>query len=256
VTRSVDLHAVAIHEFGHSHGLSHSLVNQTNSASGDGATMFPFIDTGDPASELQQRSLHMDDIAWSSYLYPEGSASSGLGALQAGDVPFDKVFGLITGEVRHGTFNGPIAGASVMATSKQGNATSSGFSGTVNLSLNPANGGLFVLPNVADGVVDGKYVIPAPQGSYAVGVEAVDGNPVAAGSISFTAQVGGIYGLLNFNEEFYNKNKERDQEVRPGQDKNVHVNPGKRVDGIDIVTNDGFDIGGASDRTATRRRSS
>ena len=244
VTRSVDLITVAVHEFGHSHGLSHSMINQTDDANGDGATMFPFIDTGDPQSELQQRSLHMDDIAWSSYLYPEGSASSGLAALQVGDVKFVKVFGLIRGEVFHGSLNRPIADASVQATEKHGAATSSGFSGTVNLSLNPVNGALSVLPSPADGVVDGKYVIPAPKGSYAVGVEAVDGVPVATGSISFTAQVGGIYGQLNFNEEFYNRNKESDQEVRPGQDKNVQVKPGKSTDAIDIVTNDGFNITG------------
>jgi hypothetical protein len=244
VTRSVDLHTVAIHEFGHSHGLSHSMINQTNDASGDGATMFPFIDTGDPASELQQRTLHTDDIAWSSYLYQEGSASSGLAALQAGDVAFDNVFGLIKGEVFHGTLNGPIAGASVQANEKHGDATSSGFSGTVDLSFNPATGQLFVLPTAAQGVLNGNYVIPVPKGSYAVGVEAVDGTPVATGSISFTAQVGGIYGQQNFNEEFYNKNKEGDQEVRPGQDKNVHVNPGKTKDGIDIVTNDAINITG------------
>ena len=49
------------------------------------ASYTPFIDTGDPASELAQRTPHIDDIAWASYYYPEGSASSGIAALQAGD---------------------------------------------------------------------------------------------------------------------------------------------------------------------------
>jgi hypothetical protein len=88
VTRSVDLKGVAVHEDGHSHGLSHVLDNNESKSDGNGVTMYPFIDTGDPAAELAQRSLDSDDIAWSSFRYPEGAASSGPAALQSGDITF------------------------------------------------------------------------------------------------------------------------------------------------------------------------
>ena len=237
VARSVDLECTAVHELGHSHGLSHVADNNKSATDGDGTTMFPFIDTSDPAAELQTRAIGTDDIAWSSYYYPEGSEASGPAALQAGDVDFDSVYGLIKGTVTHGVLNRPIAGASVAAFDRNtGEFVASGFSGTVVLSVNPATGGLF-LANVAHDVPNGNFVIPVPKGNYDIYVEALDGAPVPAANVSLSAQVGGLYGLLNFPEEYWNGNNEGAIEVRTGESKNVHVNEGEVQTGIDIVTN-------------------
>ena len=250
VTRSVDLNCVAIHEFGHSFGLSHVLNNQNSATDGDGSTMFPFIDTGDPAAELQQAQLSEDDIAYASLYYPEGSAASGPGALQDGDVPFTSVYGLITGELRHGVLNQPVAGGQLFAINRANNAVvASAFSGTTNLSFNPANGGLFFVPTVAAAIPNGNYVIPVKQGNYSVGVEATDGSPAAAGNISFTCQIGAFFGQQNFIEEFWNNNSEGAIERDPADAKNVHVNAGQVNGGTNITTNSVFNISGFGART-------
>lgn len=252
VTRSVDLECAAVHEFGHSFGLAHAMDNQTNAADGHGATMFPLIDTGDPAAELGQATPDIDDIAWASYIYPEGTAASGPAALQPGDVAFASAFGLITGELRHGVLNQPIAGGSLFAIDRSNKAnTVSAYSGTTNLSFNPANGGLFFIPlaNIGQGILNGNYTIPVPRGNYSVGVEAIDGSPVAAAQVNLTTLIGSFYGQQNFIEEFYNHNREGAIERDPGDAKNVRVNPGQVNGGNNIVTNDVFNISGFGART-------
>jgi hypothetical protein len=201
-TRSVDLRAVAVHEFGHSHGLSHSVINQISQANGTAATMFPILDTGDPASEIAQRSLSIDDIAYSSFFYPEGSRRVGPAALQPGDLAFRRRFGMIKGELWHGRLGQPIAGGHVFTVKmKENEIGTGGFSGTTQLSFDPARGG-FSLIDPAFNVLDGKFVIPVPEGRYRLAIEPIDGQPVPTTLVSVTSLIGTFFGHHDFNEEF------------------------------------------------------
>ena len=212
---TVDIQAVAVHEFGHSHGLSHSMINQISVADGTGSTMFPFIDTTDEASELGQRDLHIDDIAWSSFVYPVPYGS--YAGAKPGDVPFDSAFDVIRGSVFQDGL--PVLGASVQAISRKGyvrERLGEGYSGFGRLVVDVTTFGLFLFDDPADAIIDGEYEIPVPKGVYDLNIEALDGEPAASGNISLTAQIGDLYGQQNFAEEFFSFFGESDIETNPG----------------------------------------
>jgi hypothetical protein len=223
---SVDLMAVALHEFGHSHGLAHSMTNQLSPTDGRGAVMFPFIQTADPEAELSLRSLTAEDVAWSSYLYPEGSAQTGPARLGPGDVAFHDVFGLIRGSVRHGVLREPVAGANIYAVHTTETAAdaiaSSAFSGTVQFWVDPLTGEIKFFR-----ILDGTYVLPVPRGDFRIGVEAIDGDPAPATSFNLTTRTGAFADQLEFPEDFLK---------RGGRPRTISVEAGETVEGVDIVT--------------------
>jgi hypothetical protein len=63
-----DIRAVAMHELGHVHGLSHSLALR------EPASMFAYFDTTSAAQQQAARSLEWDDVAASARIYPVAGA--------------------------------------------------------------------------------------------------------------------------------------------------------------------------------------
>lgn len=217
-TGGADVDAVSTHEFGHSHGHNHALINQISASDGTGSTMFPFVDTTDGQSELGGRSLSEDDIAVSSFIYPEGSQSSGIAALQSGDVAFDNAYDIIRGSVTRD--GGPILGAHVSSIDRRSGETLTGtYSGSAVAFVDVFGvmqvGGIFAF---AESAIDGEWELPVPKSRvYRAAVESLDGDPAATSNISITAIVGGILGQDNLPEELQNRWQESDVEFYPGQ---------------------------------------
>lgn len=189
-----DIDSVSTHEFGHSHGLNHSSINQISASNPSGSTMFPFIDTDDGAAEAATRTLHTDDLANSAKIYPEGSSSKGIAALQRGDIPFHLAYALIKGSTLRGDI--PYVGANIQAVRLGTNEIlAETYAGKGKFFLQLSSGGLFV--SDPDSAVDGDYEIPAPRGAlYQLAFQSLDGDPAATGNISLTAQVGSILDSL------------------------------------------------------------
>jgi hypothetical protein len=140
------------------------------------------------------RQLHSDDVAWSSFRYPEGSIRSGPGALQPGDIAFDQRYSVIRGQVRNAD-NLPIAGALVTAEDLQGRPIASAIGGRVQAS---GGGGLpfQYLPPSLGGLADGDYALPVPKGIYRVAVEPNDGWPERSYGSNESGFAGFLFGNI------------------------------------------------------------
>lgn len=186
---SVDLQSVALHEIGHSVGLSHSVV--------DGAVMYPFL-SSDIASARMPKA---DDLAYLSYLYPDQPA-------------YSSAFGSIAGTVSNGFNSQRVLGAHVFA-------------------LDPASGNKIV---GAYSLEQGDYLIPGlPAGNYYVGIEPLDGDPLAADPQRINEVIAGTFDT-NFTEEFYDTN-ESSIETDTQNAEAISVVASAAVSNINLVTN-------------------
>jgi hypothetical protein len=137
--------------------------------------------------------------------------------------------------------NQPVAGASVSATNTlTGELFATAFSGTSQVSYDPATGGIFLV-DPSYNIINGNYTMPVKLGLYNMGIEAVDGSPVPANSVSLNAQIGSLFGQQNFNEEFWNLGDSA-IEVQPGFALPVVGAPSLTIGHIDFVTNDQVNI--------------
>ena len=219
--------ATFIHEFGHYINLDHSQINSalafdSDVNNDDGVpTMFPISLGGDSKS-----TLHRDDIATVSTLYPGSNFSSSTGTIQ--------------GEIMLGDGITPFQGANVIARSSVDpiHDAVSYVSGA--LFLNDVGGGS------GDPALKGQYKITGlPAGDYTVEIEQIDPTFTMGSSLNPLDPPATLPGP----EEFYNGVNEAGSNALddPTDKTEIHVAAGEVVDGIDILLNtsepDDTDIG-------------
>ncbi|MGH9778181.1 MAG: IPT/TIG domain-containing protein, partial [Candidatus Acidiferrales bacterium] len=210
-----DLEGVAVHEFIHCYGISHSAIAGNFNSSGhevhgsfsgdftQQATMFPFH-----SGTTNDRSLHGDDIAALGDLYPNATTAANLGT--------------ISGTVQTGG-GSPVVGAHVVAVSTAApNIPVAGFMSNTDVTA----GGT------------GAYRLLVPPGNYFVRVEPIIGFPnrFTQGNVSHP-----VTFMSNFPPEFYSGVNESAADAMPDNVQSdaaaVTVMAGQTTSGINIVVN-------------------
>jgi len=186
-----DIQAIALHELGHFHGLTHSAILDASMYAVSG-----FV------SELESRTLEPDDIIGSSFYYPDGN--------------FFSDFGSITGKVLDGASGLGLPGAHVFAMDASGDTTVGFFSR-----------------------VDGSYDLPGlPSGSYFVGIEPLDGDPIGTAPQNFNTVIIAT-AETDFQAEFWDANESKNEfffgDVNSARTA-IDVTAGNETQNIDVTT--------------------
>lgn len=221
-----DIGAVALHEFGHSHGLAHAFLNQISETERFGSTMFPFISIQIPEAEAAIRQLHEDDLAWSAFVYPRAKGADGPAAVGPGEIAFDQAYQVVRGEISNSDGLG-IPGANVYAVNQAGNRIAVGaHAGQVRV-VSPFGSPQIFLLNPQAGIISGNYSLPLPRGNYQIFLQSPDVAGATGANISTTSLIGGLYGLVGFDEEgLDSRQREGAFERQPGKARNIVVRPG------------------------------
>lgn len=201
-----DIESITTHEIGHAMGLVHTGIPLS--------TMFYALGT-----DILNRTLEADDLAWASYRYP------GAGV--------DDAYGSISGQVTYGEMPlgtdpesyPPVAGALVLALNKE------------NFVADPSNTSLW-FHTYTD--AEGKYKLPVEASSvgteYYVHIQALDGDvfgfDLRPGNISAYIYINTIY--TDYPDEMYNAN---DGPEDVGDPLPVVVKSGLTTTDINLVTN-------------------
>ena len=188
VSSTNDLQSIALHEAGHHLGLAHSLIETS--------VMHPFLKHDVSAA----RTLSIDDIAYSSFFYPD-------------ETEFSLAFGFVNGVVTDGRDNHPILGAHVYA---------------VNTETGEKIIGAFT-------DIKGRYQLPVPTGTYYLGIEPLDGDPIAADPARINSRIAKTLDI-NFPEELFDAN-ESNVEANAQAALPISVVAGSEVANIDFITN-------------------